>query len=85
MATGLVFGWFWVGVWVGGCFGGGGIFYFWGNFGGVGLLERERERERKREREIFLNIIWCVVYIIFELYVKIRIEMLGISLNGLVK
>ena len=78
MATGLVFGWFWVGVWVGGCFGGGGIFFFfWGNFGGVGLLERERER--------FLNIIWCVVYIIFELYVKIRIEMLGISLNGLVK
>ena len=51
--------------------------------GCVGFLEREREREKKK-KTIFIfyfftfYIIWlCGLYYFFELYVKIRIEMLG--------
>ena len=64
----------------------------------VWVFEREKEREKERERERekkkqFLFFIFslfisfdCVAYIIFfELYVKIRIEMLGALLKRLIK
>ena len=46
----------------------------------------EREKERERERERFFFFIWlCSLYNFFELYVKIRIEMLGALLKRLIK
>ena len=69
MATGSVFGWFGVGVWVGGCFGGGGIFFFLGNFGGDGLVFMAKFwwkvvviGERERERDFSKYYLMCSLY-----------------------
>ena len=43
------------------------------------------ERERERERRIFFIILLDSLYYFIRLYVKIKIRMFGVSLDGLVK
>ena len=45
----------------------------------------EREMEEKRERHKFYIIWLCNLYYFIGLYVKIKIEILNVLINGLIK